>query len=83
MILKLPGLEDVQNLRFVVAVEILTSAGAAHIALSAALRRRVFPDVVGQTPVEEGDTAAVILLVILKGDILGFQVILNLDKTHG
>ena len=79
---KSPGAQDIEDLLLVIAVEILASAGGADVALSTALRCGILPDVVGQTPVDEGDAAAVILLEILEGHVPGLQMILDLDETH-
>ena len=75
-------LQDFQNLRFVVAVKILAPPGAAHIALCAPLRGGVFPDVVGQTLVDEMNAAAVVVFPVFKGHILAFQTGLNGFQTH-
>ena len=78
-----PATHDAKNLLLIVAaVEILASTGCADIALGTPLRRWIFPDVIGQPTMGEGDAAAVILFPILIGHIVLFHVFLNLDKTH-
>ena len=78
----LPCRHDREDLLFVVALVVLASAAAEDVALGPPLRGGIFPDVVLQSPVDEGDAAAVILLSVLKWHGAKSHEFTDLLKTH-
>ena len=63
----LPCGHDREDLFFVITLVILAPSAAENVALSATLRGGILPDMVLQTPMDEGDASAVILLGVLEG----------------
>ena len=79
--LKLP--ENFYDLGLVVPLEVLAAAGGADVALCPPLRGRVFPDVIAESPMVEGDAAAVVVFYVSKGHIFLAHIVLDGSQTHG